>query len=100
MADAQPDSLRYYRDADGLEVEVDAIVELRDGRWGAIEIKLGANKAEVAEHTLLRLRDKVAANPAARNPEPSFLLCLVGRTDFQYRMPSGVIVAPITELTA
>lgn len=98
MADAQPDSLRYYRDADGLEV--DAIVELRDGRWGAIEIKLGANKAEAAEHSLLRLRDKVAANPAARNPEPSFLLCLVGRTDFQYRMPSGVIVAPITELTA
>ena len=98
MEAAQPDSLRYYRDADGLEV--DAIIELRDGRWGAIEIKLGANKADAAEHNLLRLRDKVAANPAARNPEPSFLLCLVGKTDFQYRMPSGVIVAPLTELTA
>ena len=98
MKESQPDSLRYYRDADGLEV--DAIIELRDGRWGAIEIKLGANKAEAAEHSLLRLAKKVAANPAARNPEPSFLLCLVGKTDYQYRLPSGVIVAPITEPTA
>lgn len=95
---AHPDSLAYYRDADGLEVN--AVIELRDGRWGAIEIKLGANKVEEAERSLLRLRDKVAANPAARNPEPSFLLVLVGKTDYCYRTPEGVLVAPITELTA
>lgn len=93
---ARPDSLRYYRDSDGLEV--DAIIELRDGRWGAIEIKLGANKAAEAEASLLRLRDKVAANTAARNPEPSFMLVLVGKTDFAYRLPSGVVVAPLTSL--
>lgn len=98
MSEAQPDALRYYRDSDGLEV--DAIIELRDGRWGAIEIKLGANKAADAERSLLRLRDKVAANPAARNPEPSFMLVLVGKTDFAYRMPSGVYVAPLTSLGA
>lgn len=98
MKDAHPDSLRYYRDSDGLEVNV--VIELKDGRWGAIEIKLGANKADAAARSLIRLRDKVAANPAARNPEPSFLLVLVGKTDYQYRMPNGVIVAPITELTA
>ncbi len=45
-------------------------------------------------------RAKTAANPAARNPEPSFLLVLVGKTDFMYRMPSSVVVAPITELGA
>ena len=95
---SHPDSLSYYRDADGLEV--DAIIELRDGRWGAIEIKLGANKVEEAQASLLRLKKKVAANPAARNPEPSFLLVLVGKTDYCYRTPEGVLVAPITELTA
>lgn len=98
MPEAGPDALRYYRDADGLEV--DAVIELRDGRWGAIEIKLGANKAEQAERSLLRLKRKVAANPAARNPEPSFLLALVGRTDFAYRLQSGVIVAPVSALGA
>ena len=98
MQGAQPDALRYYRDSDGLEV--DAIIELRDGRWGAIEIKLGANKVPEAEKSLLRLRDKVAANPAARNPEPSFMLVLVGKTDFAYRLPSGVCVAPLTSLGA
>ncbi len=93
---SHPDSLRYYRDSDGLEV--DAIIELQDGRWAAIEIKLGANKVKEAERSLLRLRDKVAANQAARNPEPSFMLVLVAKTDYMYQLPSGVIVAPITEL--
>ncbi len=93
---SHPDSLRYYRDSDGLEV--DAIIELQDGRWGAIEIKLGVNKVKEAERSLLRLRDKVAANQAARNPEPSFMLVLVAKTDYMYQLPSGVIVAPITEL--
>lgn len=98
MEGAQADPLRYYRDADGLEV--DAVVELRDGRWGAIEVKLGASKADVAARSLLRLRDKIASNPAARNPEPSFLLVLVGKTDYRYRTPDGVLVAPLTDLTA
>ncbi len=87
-------SLRYYRDSDGLEV--DAVVELADGRWGAFEIKLGANKVDAAERSLLRLAAKIAANPAARNPEPSFLAVLTGKTDFKYRTKSGVFVLPIT----
>ena len=46
------------------------------------------------------LRDMVAANPAARNPEPSFLAVLVGVTPFARRLPSGVCVVPITSLGA
>lgn len=91
------DSLRYYRDSDGLEV--DAIVELNDGRWGAIEIKLGSNKVDQGVHSLLRLRNKIQSNPAAHNPEPSFMAVLVGKTDFQYTTPEGVRVFPITSLT-
>lgn len=94
MRKAKPDSLRYYRDADGLEV--DAVIELRDGRWSGIEIKLGANKVEAATKSLLRLRDKVAANPAARNPEPAFLMVLVGVGEYAYQTPEGVYVVPLT----
>jgi predicted AAA+ superfamily ATPase len=90
-------SLRYYRDSDGLEV--DAIIELPDGRWGALEIKLGANKVEQGVSNLLRLRNKIRANPAARNPEPSFMAVLVGKTDFAYTTSEGVRVFPITSLT-
>ena len=63
-------------------LEVDAVIELRDGRWAGIEVKLGDNKAEEGARSLLRLRDKVAANPAARNPEPSFLMVLVAKRRF------------------
>ncbi len=89
-------SVCYYSDADGLEVDI--IIELSDGRWGAFEVKLSDEKAPEAERSLLRLRDKVRANPAARNPDPSFLAVLVGKASFCRRMPSGVFVIPITEL--
>lgn len=98
LPQAKPDALRYYRDADGLEV--DAIIELRDGRWGAIEIKLGANKTEAGVRSLLRLQAKIGANPAARNPEPTFLMVLVGVGRFAYQTPEGVYVVPLTCLGA
>ena len=88
----------YYGDADGLQV--DAVIELADGRWGAFEIKLSDEKAPEGERSLLRLRDKIAANPAARNREPSFLAVLAGKASFARRLPSGVYVVPITTLGA
>lgn len=96
MQGAGNDALRFYRDADGLEV--DAILELRDGRWAGIEIKLGWNKVVQAEENLLRLKKKIAANPAARNPEPSFLMVLVGVSNHAYTTENGVHVVPITTL--
>lgn len=91
-------NVRYYADADGLEI--DAIIELPDGRWGAFEVKASEEKASQGEASLLRLRDKVALNPAARNAKPSFLAVLVGKAKFRRRLPSGVFVVPITCLTA
>lgn len=88
----------YYGDADGLEVDI--IIELPDGRWGAFEVKLSEQKVPEAEHNLLRLRDKVLRNPAARNREPSFLAVLVGKASFARVTPSDVHVVPITELGA
>ena len=91
-------SMYYYRDSYGLEV--DCIVELADGTWAGIEMKLSASKEDQAANSLLRLRDKVRANPAARNPEPAFLAVLVGDAPFMYRRADGVDVIPITCLGA
>lgn len=88
--------LFYYRDADGLEV--DAIIELRDGRWGAVEIKLSGSKVSQAEESLMRLKKKIVSNPAARNKEPSFMMVLVGLSDYAYRTKNGVYVVPLTAL--
>jgi len=95
---ALPDPIRYYKDSDNLEV--DAIIELRDGRWAAIEIKLSENKVQEGVDSLLRLKNKIALNPKARNPEPSFMAVLVGKTEFCRTTPEGIHVIPITSLTA
>ena len=98
MDSALPDPVMYYRDSDNLEV--DAIIELRDGRWAGIEIKLSENKVAEGVNNLLRLKDKVALNPLAQNPEPSFLAVLVGKAEFCRRTPEGILVIPCTSLTA
>lgn len=91
-------SLFYYRDDYGLEV--DAIIELVDGRWAAIEIKLSEDKVQKGIESLLRLKNKVKENPAAQNREPEFLAVLVGRTSIARKTPEGVYVVPVTCLTA
>ncbi|WP_308002740.1 DUF4143 domain-containing protein [uncultured Parolsenella sp.] len=88
----------YYADADGLEV--DAVVELPDGRWGAFEIKLNEGKVPDGTDNLMRLRDKVLANPAAKGREPSFLAVLVGKANYCRTTPEGVFVVPVTCLGA
>ena len=95
---ALPDAVKYYRDSDNLEV--DAIIELRDGRWAGIEIKLSENKVAEGINNLLRLSNKIASNPLARNPEPAFMAVLVGKTEFCRRTPEGIFVIPCTSLTA
>lgn len=91
--------LKYYADADGLEV--DAIIELRDGRWAAIEIKLGESKVKEAAASLNRLKRKVASNPAARNGAPTFMAVVVGKAQFaRQRKEDGIYVIPLSSLTA
>ena len=99
LPDAGPDSLRYYRDSDGLEV--DAVIELQDGRWAAFEIKLGENKTEEAAKALNRLKDKILLNPAAKNRRPEFLAVLVGAGEVaRFDKEKGVYIIPITALGA
>lgn len=98
MAQIPEPSVLYYSDADGLEADI--VIELSDGRWAAMEVKLSEEKVPQAEKSLLRLRDKVAKNPAARNREPSFLAVLVGKATFCRKTPAGIYVIPITSLGA
>ena len=87
----------YYRDSDGLEA--DAVIELRDGRWAAFEIKLGENRFREAAASLKRLKDKVALNPAAEKPEPVFTAVLVGAGEYaRYDKETGIYIIPITAL--
>ncbi len=79
----------HYRDKSGLEA--DMIVQLHDGRWGAIEVKLGNNQIEQAAENLLKLKEKIDTD---KMREPSFLLVLTGG-QFAYRRKDGVLVVPI-----
>lgn len=96
LPDAGPHPLRYYRDDSGMEV--DAIVERSDHSWAGIEIKLSPEKVDEGAHTLLRVRNKLARNKAARTEEPSFLAVLTGTGERSYQRPDGVYVIPIRVL--
>ena len=94
-----PESLHYYGDADGLEVDV--IIELRDGRWAAIEVKLGESKVDDGIANIERLRHKIALNPAARNPQPEFCAVITATSPFcRYDAEHDVYVFPIGALRA
>lgn len=79
----------HYRDKSGLEA--DMIVQLRDGRWGAVEVKLGNRQIEEAAANLLKLKEKVDTE---KMREPSFLLVLTGG-QFAYRRKDAVWIVPI-----
>jgi len=79
----------HYRDKS--ELESDLIVRLRDGRWAAIEVKLGNKQIEEAAQNLLVLKAKIDENKMG---EASFLMVLTGG-QFAYRRNDGVLVVPI-----
>ena len=79
----------HFRDKTGLEA--DFIVQLRNGQWGAIEVKLGNKQIEEAAENLLKLKDKIDTD---KMREPSFLMVLTGG-QFAYRRKDGVLVVPI-----
>jgi predicted AAA+ superfamily ATPase len=79
----------HYRDKSGLET--DLIVQLRDGRWGAVEVKLGNKQIDEAAKNLLKLKEKI---DTGKMREPSFLMVLTGG-QFAFRRKDGVLNVPI-----
>lgn len=88
-AQANDGDVYHYRDKNDLEA--DAIIHLRDGRWGAVEIKMGAGAIDDAVKNLTKLREKVDLDEMG---EPSFL-AVITATEHAYRRNDGVYVVPI-----
>lgn len=87
-------TVSHYRDNAGLEC--DAVLHLEDGRWGAIEIKLGGEELiDAGARSLKNLRDKIIEK--SEEKAPSFLLVLTA-VGGAYRREDGVYVAPINLL--
>ena len=84
----------HYRDNAGLEC--DAVVHLDDGRWGAIEIKLGGDElVEAGANSLKLLKAKIEKK--SDEMAPSFLMVLTA-VGGAYQREDGVYVAPINLL--
>ena len=93
-ADALDGEVFHYRDKTGLEC--DAVLHLRNGQYGLIEVKLGGNRlVDEGAANLLKLSQRIDTN---RMPAPSFLMVLTGTGAYSYTRPDGVLVAPVTTL--
>lgn len=90
-ADALDGSIYHYRDSMGLEC--DAVLHLRNGSYGLIEIKLGGEKnIEEGAKNLKLLSSKI---DTTKMKAPSFLMILTGTTKYAIRREDGVYVVPI-----
>ncbi len=83
----------HYQDYSGREI--DAVVEMSDGRWCAFEIKLGANQIDKAAAGLVALGDSIAESGGVA---PSVLCVICGMSNAAYVRPDGVYVVPVTAL--
>ena len=86
-------ALYHYQDYAGNEI--DSVIEMPDGSWCAIEIKLGANKIDEAAENLIRIRNGFLKEGGTG---PSVLIVLCGLSNAAYQRPDGVFVVPLTAL--
>lgn len=87
-------TVTHYRDNAGLEC--DAVLHLEDGRWGAIEIKLGGDElVEDGARSLKTLRNKITEKSDEKAPDFLMVLTAVGGA---YQREDGVYVAPVNLL--
>ena len=91
-ADALDGKVYHYRDKNNLEC--DAVVHLRNGSYGLVEIKIGgADLINAGAKSLKDLSDKI---DTTRMKKPSFLMVLTGIGDYAYKRPEdGVLVVPV-----
>jgi uncharacterized protein len=88
-AQANDGDVFHYRDKSGLET--DLIIRLRDGRWAAVEVKLGNKQIEEATENLLKLKTKINETKMG---EPAFMMVLTGGK-YAYRTKDGILIVPI-----
>lgn len=71
-----------------------SVVELKDGRWCAFEIKLGANQIDKVAENLIKIRDKISLEGG----KAPLVLVICGMSNAAYQRKDGVFVVPITAL--
>ena len=87
-------SVYHFRTKEGLEC--DAVIHLRNGSYGLVEVKLGGDRLiEEGAHTLKTVASKI---DTTKMKEPSFLMVLTGTSPYAYRREDGVYVVPIATL--
>ena len=93
-ADALDGSVYHYRDKNGLEC--DAVVHLRNGKYGLIEVKLGGDDLiNDGAAALLKLASNINTEKMRK---PSFLMVLTGVGDYSYNIEDCVLVVPVGAL--
>ena len=91
-ADALDGDVYHYRDKTGLEC--DAVVHLRNGEYGLIEIKLGGDDLiNEGAHNLITLSEKIDTD---KMHKPAFMMVLCGIAPCAYKREDGVFVVPIS----
>ncbi|MCL2786299.1 MAG: DUF4143 domain-containing protein [Methanomassiliicoccaceae archaeon] len=82
-------TVSHFRDNN--DNEVDLIVELPGGEWGAVEVKLGGDDIEEGAANLVKFRKRIDTD---KMRPPSFLMVLTAG-QFAVKRPDGVLVVPI-----
>ena len=90
-AEALNGKVYHFKDKNGLEC--DAVVHLRDGRYGLVEIKLGGG--DLINEDAASLTDLAGKIDTEKMKEPSFMMVLVGVGTYAYRREDGVSVVHI-----
>lgn len=93
-AEALGGSVSHYLDANGLEC--DAIVHLRNGTFGLVEVKLGGN--ELIEKGVATLNSLAAIVDDRKMKRPAFKMVLTAIGAYAYTRTDGVVVCPISAL--
>lgn len=91
---SRPSDAEVFHYRDNTNLEVDAIVQKRQGDWCAFEVKLGVGQVDAAAAALLKFRDRIDAGAVG---EPKLLAVIVS-TGYGYLRSDGVAVIPIGSL--
>jgi predicted AAA+ superfamily ATPase len=93
-ADALGGNVYHFRTKEGLEC--DAVIHLRNGSYGLVEVKLGGDK--LIEEGAKTLKTVAGHIDTSKMKAPSFLMVLTATAPYAYQRKDGVFVVPITTL--
>ena len=93
-AEALDGQVSHYRDRNGLEC--DAVIHLRNGSYGLVEVKIGGNT--LIEEGVANLKKLAGKIDTGQMNEPSFLMVLTAIGDFAFQRSDGVWIVPVSAL--